>query len=145
MDFIITSVKTSHWGLHHILNVTCVCARVLFSADRELWEHCLSMHLPCNHRCKMKQEAVGDVQPAVNDMSSQWGNNFPIHQSSSAHASLPLSGISLPALLRPLGRNYSDGQWDWLSWTTIWCLFQLRWNCLSLHKPLTQKRVQQGF
>lgn len=87
MDFIITSVRTSHRGLHHILKVTCVCTRVLFSSDRELWEHCLSMHLPRNHRRKMKQEGAGDVQLAVNDMSSQWGNNFPIHQSSSAHAS----------------------------------------------------------
>lgn len=109
MDFIITSV-TSHGGLHHILNVACVCTHARFSADRELWEHCLSMHPACNHRRKMKQEAAGDVQLAVNDMSSRWGNNFPIHQSSSAHASLPLSGISLPALLPPLGRNYLDGR-----------------------------------
>lgn len=69
----------------------------------------MSMHLPHNHRHKMKQEAAADVQLAANDMFSQWGNNFPIHQSSSAHASLPLSSISLPALLPPLGRNYPDG------------------------------------
>lgn len=126
---------------------TCLYTCVLFIADGELGEHCLSMHRPRNHCHKTKQEAAGDVQLAVNDTSSQWRNNFPIHQSSSAHASLPLFGISLPALLPPLGRNYSDGQGDWLSWTTIWCLFQLRWNRLSLHKPLTQKcvSVQQGF
>lgn len=83
-----------------------VCMCVLFITDGKLREGCLSMHPPRNHCYKMQQEAAGDVQPAVNDTSSRWGNNFPIHQSSSAHASLPLSGISLPALLPPLGRNY---------------------------------------
>lgn len=58
--------------------------RLYTCTDRELWEHCLSVHPARNHRRKMKQEAAGDVQLAVNDTSSRWGNNFPIHQSSSA-------------------------------------------------------------
>lgn len=46
--------------------------------------------------------------------------------------SLPFDSLLLlvSLLLSSLGKNYLDGQRDWLSSATIWCLFQLKWNCL---------------
>lgn len=46
-------------------------------------------------------------------------------------------------LLSSLEKNYLDGGKDWLSWGTIWCLFQLKWNCLVPTIPLAGKHRQR--
>lgn len=57
--------------------------------------------------------------------------------------SLPFYFLLLLLSLQPssLGKNYLDGQSDWLSWATIWCLFQLKWNCLVLSINLWHRRA----
>lgn len=58
------------------------------------------MHALCNHCHKRHKRQRETKQRAINDTSSQWCNNFPIHPSTSVHASLSLSAIRLPAPAR---------------------------------------------